>query len=311
MRVNQYQAADLLNSSHVVALPTETVYGLAASLEHEDAINTIFTLKQRPLTNPLIVHVSSHCQVRMMADGVTNEFEKLVEAFWPGPMTLVLPIDITKVPYGVRAGLSTAAFRMPAHELTLEVISNTGPLVMPSANISGKPSATKASHVEVDFGLNFPVLDGGPCKKGLESTILIFKEGAWSIIRLGAIPPDDFEPVLGYVPEIAIKTHGLLPLCPGQLFKHYAPNAHLKLEKTIPTEASGVVLGFSDRQYPKNCELWSLSESHDPKQAAATLYALLRKLDEHHIQTAWVDIDFPQQGLWITLMERLQKASCQ
>lgn len=309
MRVTLNQAAELLTKSQVVALPTETVYGLAASISHEKAIEQVFALKRRPLANPLIIHVSSHGQVHALADTLATGFDRLSEAFWPGSMTLVLPVAVDKIPYSIRAGLPTAAFRMPAHQLTLDVLSLTGPVVMPSANLSGKPSATTPTHVEMDFGLNFPVLDGGPCEKGVESTILIFRNQTWSIIRLGAIPVEDFADVLGYTPEVNIKPAGLNPICPGQLFRHYAPKAKLILTKEIPPEATGIVLGFADKSYPDKCDLWSMSHSSNPQAASASLYALLRKLDENNITEAWVDINFPEEGLWTTLAERLHKAS--
>jgi len=178
MYVNLIQAIEFLNTGKVVALPTETVYGLAASLKFPDAIKQIFTLKGRPQDNPLIVHTASMDQLTKYTDHLPEKFESLAELFWPGSLTLVAPANPLKVPRLVRAGLPTVAFRIPQHSLTLQVLQKTGPLVMPSANLSGRPSATLPGHVENDFGQSFPVVDGGPCSQGLESTILIYSGGA-------------------------------------------------------------------------------------------------------------------------------------
>lgn len=309
MRVTIDQASQLLIENHVVAVPTETVYGLAASLVHPAAIERIFAIKGRPSNNPLIVHLSSKEQATSYSKNLPCGFEDLAAAFWPGPMTVIVEADPAMIPSTVRAGLSTVAFRVPSHQLALDLMQHTGPLVMPSANLSGKPSATCADHVEADFGLDFPVLDGGECVKGLESTILMFQEGKWKIVRLGALAPQMFVSILGYCPEVEIGAKGHIPLCPGQLYKHYAPKAELFLTQAVPSHAGGIVIGFSDRSYPKACRLLALSHSKDPEAAAQRLYAMLRQLDCEGITQAWVDMDFPAEGLWLTLKERLFKAS--
>jgi len=311
MRVTLEQACDLLKSGLVIAVPTETVYGLAASIDFPNAIQDIFRLKGRPADNPLIVHAASVEEVAEYVREKPPHFEKLASSFWPGPMTLILPVIEEEVPAVARAGLPTAAFRVPVHPLTLQLLQETGPLVMPSANLSGKPSATSAQHVEEDFGSGFSVLDGGSCQKGMESTILCWKGSEWVIIRLGALPPEAFFPVLGYLPQVNLGGNGQQerPLCPGQLYRHYAPNAKLTLLESIPQERQGVVIGFSDRTYPKGCRLYPLGSSKDPEAAAHQLYAVLRQLDADGIQEAMVDMNFPAQGLWLTLRERLQKAA--
>lgn len=307
MRVSLEQAAQILSSGGVVAVPTETVYGLAASLSDPAAIQHIFTLKGRPSDNPLITHLASGELVKEYAKELPPHFTEIVDRFWPGPLTIVLKVDDKKIPANVRAGLPTAAFRVPNHPLAKALLEITGPLVMPSANLSGRPSSTKREHVENDFGREFPVLDGGECVAGVESTILIYTEQEWKVIRLGSIPPSSFTDVLGYEPSVPQLNHKT-PLCPGQMYRHYSPHCRLHLVKVIPAEYTGAVVGFEDRVYPNEVRLYSLGISTDPYQAAHRLYDVLRHLDQVSEQQAFVDIDFPKIGLWFTLLERLDKA---
>lgn len=312
MRVSIDKAAELLTAGEVVAVPTETVYGLAASLTNPYAISEIYSLKGRPANNPLIIHLSAPQQIENFASIIPEGFYSLAEAFWPGPFTVVLPIFTDKVPASACAGLPTGAFRVPNHPLARRLIDITGPLVMPSANLSGRPSATCVEHVEKDFGSHFPVLDGGACTCGVESTILYWQQGEqkWQVARLGAIAPEAFQSVLKYLPDVIdASMGGKKPLCPGQLYRHYAPEATLTLARMIPEGAQGVVVGFEDRSYPAGCRVIALGRSSDPETAAHRLYAVLRRLDQEGIGQAWVDIDFPEEGLWLTLKERLIKAS--
>ncbi len=309
MRISIAQASSLLNEGQVVALPTETVYGLAASLQDPQAIAHIFTLKGRPSNNPLIVHLADASSLQEYVTVMPPGAEALMEAFWPGPLTLVLSVQADRVPALARAGLPTAAFRLPRHPLTRAVLEVSGPLVMPSANLSGRPSATRPEHVEEDFGTHFPVLDGGSCQKGLESTIVIFRHERWEIVRLGALDAESLAAVLGYRPGVAENQKGVQPVCPGQLYRHYAPRAKLQIAQPIPADATGVVLGFSERSYPVRTTLWPLGSLSDPETVGERLYVLLRKLDEEKIASAWVDGDMPAGGLWETIRERLQKAA--
>lgn len=308
MRISLQDASELLSGGQVVGVPTETVYGLAASLSHPEAIKRVFSLKGRPAKNPLIIHLAEAREILDFVDTLPPGYADLAEAFWPGPMTLVLPVRLEKVSEIVRAQLPTAAFRVPAHPITNNLLKLTGPLVMPSANLSGKPSSTCCEHVENDFGKAFPVLDGGICNKGLESTILFFQENEWVVVRQGALAPEHFSKVLGYVPKIQGSASETVPLCPGQLFRHYAPRAKLQLSGQ-PSEGT-VVVGFSDRVYPSGCRVLSLGNSNDPETAAHRLYSILRQLDEEDVKTAWVDMEFGDEGVWLTLKERLQKAAC-
>jgi L-threonylcarbamoyladenylate synthase len=309
MRISLEEAHSRLSQGQIVAVPTETVYGLAAPLENVSAIEKIYVIKGRPSNNPLIIHVGNVSDVQFCCQELPEDFNKLVETFWPGPLTLVLSANIAVIPNQVRAGLPTAAFRMPAHPMTKQLLNRTGPLVMPSANLSGKPSATLPEHVEADFGSEFPVLDGGSCSCGVESTILIHQNPDWIIGRLGAIPAEAFTSVLGYAPKIDIKINANSPLCPGQLFRHYAPKAKLILDSQVDPGKIGAVVGFEDKKYPANCILFSLGKSTQPEMVAERLYAILRNLDIAGIQQAWVDMSFPTNGLWATIAERLKKAA--
>jgi L-threonylcarbamoyladenylate synthase len=303
------QAINFLQKEEVVALPTETVYGLAATLSSKKAVESVYTLKGRPKNNPLIIHISNPSQLTEMVESRWLDFiAPLTNAFWPGPLTIVMPYIPEKIPQAVCCGLSTAAFRMPDHHTTLEVIHATGPLVMPSANRSGSPSSTYPKHVENDFGVDFPVLDGGACRTGLESTILCWLENQWAIGRLGALTSEKIAHVLGYWPEIILPT-GSPPLCPGQIHRHYAPQARLYLTSEI-TDFRGVVIGWEGRSYPLAERIFFLGNKENVEKIAEKLYSFLRELDEDKISEAFVDIrDLPQSGLWMTVLERLQRAS--
>jgi L-threonylcarbamoyladenylate synthase len=307
MRINLEQAVSRLKGGRVIAVPTETVYGLAASLEQEEAIQQIFLLKGRPATNPLIIHLAETHQLNAYVSNFPPGFQELANAFWPGPLTMILSVHPTSISSTVRAGLPTAGFRLPRHPLALQLLRQTGPLVMPSANLSGKPSATQVEHVEEDFGMGFPVLDGGSCQKGLESTILSYTKGKWVLLRLGSLPAESFISILGYLPEI-VEVKGEAPLCPGQLFRHYAPKAKLLLDPEKKEYAS-FILGFKERSYPQDKKIIYLGSLTHPEEVAEHLYGALRQLDQERALAAWVDMDFPDEGLWVTIDERLRRAS--
>lgn len=305
MHLSIAQAKEQLILGKVVAIPTETVYGLAAIYDKEKAIAEIFRLKNRPPQNPLIMHVSDRDQVKSFASIIPEGFDLLASHFWPGPLTVVLPVDENKVPNNVRAGLPTQAFRMPAHPMALELIRLTGPLVAPSANLSGRPSAVSEAHVESDFGIDFPVLAGGMAKRGIESTILVLQNGRFCLGRLGALPPEVFTPLLGYTPELALA--GSKVVCPGQLLRHYAPLATLILAKEF-TEAK-YIIGFSNRHYPEGAQVLDWGPEDRPEIILSNLYTILRMLDAKGIKDAHVDMNFPEVGLFQTLSERLRKAA--
>lgn len=202
MRIDLAEAVRLLSKGDVIAVPTDTVYGLAASLSHLEGIQKVFSIKKRPPSNPLIIQIADQAQISPFVSFFPVNFIQLANTFWPGALTLVVPILEEKIPQIVRANLPTAGFRVPGHDLMRALLRETGPLVVPSANFSGRPSATSAEQVEQEFGSHFPVLDGGRCAKGIESTLLCFEDPEWIITRLGAISADQLKDVLGYAPKI-------------------------------------------------------------------------------------------------------------
>lgn len=305
MRISVEEACLRLLSGETVAVPTETVYGLAAPVHMARSVEQIFALKKRPSHNPLIIHLADSDALEEYGTSFPEATEELIEAFWPGPLTLVLPVDPERVPAIVRAELPTAAFRMPNQAHTRDIIRKVGPIAAPSANLSGYPSATHPEHVEADFGVDFPVVDAGPCPGGLESTILTFHEGEWRVARLGALPAPAFAPLLGYTPSLIPASLPLL--CPGQCEKHYAPKSSLVGGETYPGTPKAVV-GFTDRSYP-GAECFPLGPSDDPEIVSHNLYQVLRSLDEKGVAAAWVDLNFPQEGLWCTIAERLRRAA--
>lgn len=306
MKISIKKAAELLKNGGVVAVPTETVYGLAASLENVEAIKKIFYLKKRPQDNPLIIHISSIQQMYQFVETLPSGFQGLAEHFWPGPLTLVIPTS-KNIPNCVRAGLDTAAFRMPNHKKALELIDLSGPLVMPSANLSGTPSSTKPEHIENDFGIDFPVIDGSPSLHGIESTILVLKDNKWELGRLGAISIEELESYLNY-PLNLISKSSKSPICPGQKYRHYAPKAKIFTGSTIPEECEAVI-GFKERIYKTNVSVLYLGSLEDSKEVASKLYDLLRQVDQRGYATVWIDMDFPDSNLWKSVRERLLKAS--
>ena len=242
------EAVRRLKQGEVVAIPTETVYGLAADASKLLAIQQIFTLKQRPSDNPLIIHIGCMNQLDEFSKPMTEIELRIIKKFWPGPLTLVLPRK-KNVLDAITAGLNTVAVRMPNHSKCLNLLQKTGPLVAPSANLSGTPSPSKSEHVLSDFGENFPVLDGGDCAIGLESTVLTCRPnyptttGQQSscasrkfqsdilIYRPGAISAEElseFGSVEYYTPSHSIKdtlrTSNVTP-SPGLKYRHYAPKA--------------------------------------------------------------------------------------
>ena len=194
------QAAALLRAGEVVAFPTETVYGLGADATSETAVRRIFAAKERPLSDPLIVHLAEAEQLTEVARDIPPIAWRLAERFWPGPLTVVLPLRANApVAAAVTAGLPTIALRMPAHPLMQAVLREAGvPLAAPSANRSGSVSPTSAEHVLASFGSEAPaVLDGGVCERGLESTIVALREGGWQLLRPGPIAEEAVAAVLG------------------------------------------------------------------------------------------------------------------
>lgn len=303
MHIELQKAIELLKNDQVVAIPTETVYGLAASLFSETAIKKIFQLKNRPVENPLIVHVSNPDDATALMAEKPPQFDALTSRFWPGPLTLVVPSS-SLVPEIARAGLPSVGIRVPSHPITKALLSQTGPLVAPSANLSGRPSSTTPVHVENDFGQDFPILDGGPCTQGLESTVLVYKNRHWTLGRYGFIPHEELETLLGYPLKENLSEK---PVCPGQRFRHYSPNAKLILSKG--PHWGPYVIGFEGRDYPNAKKIFYLGCLSKPDSISQNLYNILRQIDLEEIKEVSVDMNFEPFGVFCTIGERLEKAA--
>ena len=293
------RAAELLQAGEAVAVPTETVYGLAARADRAEAVAQIYRLKGRPDFNPLIVHVGSLDQAE--AYGVLDErAHDLARRFWPGSLTMVLPARTdSPIAKAVTAGLPTIGLRMPAHELTLSLLASTGlPLAAPSANRSGSISPTRAEHVMASLPA-VPVLDGGACRAGLESTIVALREGGgWQVLRPGPIAASLLEDVLGRPPENG--KQGIE--APGQLARHYAPGKPVRLDAQTAQEGE-FLIGFAG--VVGDC---SLSRSGDLAEAAARLYECL------HMAAASVSLriavaSVPNEGMGEAVNDRLRRAA--
>ncbi len=296
-------AAALLRAGGLVAFPTETVYGLGADATDGRAVAGIFEAKGRPRFNPLIVHLPDAEAAR--AVGVLDDAaERLAAAFWPGPLTLVLPLRAgAGISPLVTAGLETVAIRVPAHPVAQALLRAAGrPLAAPSANPSGKVSPTTAAHVLAGLtGRIAAVVDGGPCAVGLESTIVA--TGVTPVLlRPGGVPSEAVEACLGRPIALAGDLGGAAPSAPGQLASHYAPEAALRLNVTAARPGE-LMLGFG----PGPCDL-NLSESGDLAEAAANLFHHLRLLDAGG--TAPIAVaPVPEQGLGRAINDRLRRAA--
>jgi L-threonylcarbamoyladenylate synthase len=295
------RAADLLREGALVAFPTETVYGLGADALDGHAVALIFEAKGRPRFNPLIVHVYSIEQAETIA--VFDErARRLAARFWPGPLTLVLPIAArASLSPLVTAGLDSVAVRMPRHPVALALLAEVGtPIAAPSANPSGRLSPTTAEHVVEGLASRVAaVVDGGSAEVGLESTIVGLVDGP-VLLRPGGITVEEIELCLGE--PLGRPEAKMLPTAPGQLASHYAPRADLRLEATGVREGE-VWLGFGDTAADLD-----LSPTRDLKEAAANLFGFLRALDERGAERIAVS-PIPMYGLGLAINDRLKRAA--
>lgn len=298
----------------LVAIPTETVYGLAADASNGLAVAGIYTAKGRPVFNPLIIHVADPRAVPALAV-VTPLAEKLMAAFWPGPMTLILASRPSSVvdPLAL-AGLDTIAIRIPSHPVALAILRAARvPVAAPSANRSGRVSPTTAQHVADDFGDVVPmIVDAGPTELGVESTIIDARGEIPVILRPGAITRADIERVTGLTPEVASKIVAVengdtKPDAPGQLASHYAPRAAVRLDAT-DVRAGEALLAFGQDVPPHDGPMLNLSPSADTTEAAAHLFGYLRDLDATGMATIAV-MPIPDDGLGEAINDRLRRAA--
>ncbi|MEE7457312.1 threonylcarbamoyl-AMP synthase [Methylorubrum populi] len=305
------RAADLLRAGRLVALPTETVYGLGADATDPEAVAAIYAAKGRPRFNPLIAHVAS--LEAALTQGLFDAAAlRLAKAFWPGPLTLVVPAAPTGTVCDLaRAGLDSVALRVPAHAVARDLLAATGrPVAAPSANRSGRVSPTSASHVLADLDHRIDaVLDGGGCPVGVESSVVACLGGRPRLLRPGGVTRAALAGVLGFDPEAA-GDPGSRPAGPGLLASHYAPRAGVRLEARTVEPGEAVLLFGSSRPagLERAAAVESLSERGDPAEAAARLFGALRRLDASGAPVIAV-VPVPEDGLGEAINDRLRRAA--
>jgi len=317
-------AAKIIRNGGIVAIPTETVYGLAANALDGIAVSKIFKAKGRPQDNPLIVHIGSFAELYPLVKTVPPAAEKLAQAFWPGPLTIVLP-KTTVIPDEVSAGLDTVAVRMPSHPVARAIIEASGvPLAAPSANVSGSPSPTNAQHVLHDLdGLIAAIVDGGSCTVGVESTVLSLAGRTPRLLRPGGITPAQIEAVLGKI-EVDDAVFGALapdeiPASPGMKYKHYAPKAKLVILKGglrefaayVRTNAQqgSAVLCYEGEQENMTVQAVSFGHIGNSGEQANRLFYALRQIDEMPgVHTVFARCP-AAEGLGLAVYNRLLRAA--
>jgi L-threonylcarbamoyladenylate synthase len=301
------RAAEALARGEIVAFPTETVYGLGANALDSSGVAKVFAAKERPRFNPLIVHVPGLDEAESYA-AVNDTARKLIRAFWPGPLSLVLPRKKDcAIADLVSAGLDTIALRAPSHPVARALLEAAKlPIAAPSANRSGRISPTIAAHVEAELGtLPAMILDGGPCSLGLESTVLGVDGDDVILLRLGALPREEIETVLGR--KLANPEPGGRATSPGQLATHYAPLTPLRLNARSAKKGEAL-LAFGPLAPDFAGPSINLSRRGDLVEAAANFFAALRSLDEAGVETIAV-MPIPSHGLGEAINDRLKRAS--
>ncbi len=309
------KAKSFLEKGDLVAIPTETVYGLAANALDTLAVTKIFEAKQRPTFDPLIVHTHSLKQVYQFVESIHPALLKLAEAFWPGPLTLLLPKK-NSIPSLVTSGLDRVGVRIPNHPLTLELLKQLEfPLAAPSANPFGYISPTTAQHVQNQLGEKLPyILDGGACQVGLESTIVGEEDGTIIIYRLGGLSIDAIENVVGNV--LIQLNQSSNPKAPGQLKSHYAPKKPVfigdinELQKKYADKKIGAIVFGETNELDPKIVTRNLSYNKNYSEAAGNLFSFLRELDEADVDVIISSL-VPEEGLGLAINDRLRRASAQ
>jgi len=319
---NILRAVEILRSGGLVAFPTETVYGLGADATNAIAVERIFAAKGRPPTNPLIVHVADADVARQCASAWPESAQRLAERFWPGPLTLVLPKHASIVARAT-AGLDTVGLRCPDHPLALAMLREfAGPVAAPSANRSTRISPTTAAHVRDELGdcVDF-VLDGGPCRVGIESTVLDLTGSRPRILRPGAVTADDLAREIGPIEQALLSASPLEPaMSPGQQLVHYAPRARAfrfdtqqydaiqqKLRET-PAKPSALVVIGEPHIIGRLPSTRTVQMPSDAAEYAQRLYATLRELDLAGVETIWIEMP-PPLPQWHAVRDRLLRAT--
>ncbi len=299
------QAIVILRQGHLVAIPTETVYGLAADAMDPIAINRIFSLKGRPSNHPLIVHIAEPKQMPIWAIDIPDVAYRLADAFWPGPLTLILKKQ-SSVPLEVTGGQNTIALRCPDNAVTLELLKRfDGGLAAPSANRFGRISPTTPDHVKAEFGRDAPpILDGGTCEVGIESTIVDISRSPSRILRPGKVR---YEQLLPFLPGLQTGSDSSSPRVSGALEAHYAPMTPMRLRSRSEIEADAdsevVVLALDNLPFGRHGLVL-------PAQAdayAKGLYAALRTLDAMNARCIWLEC-LPDSPLWLAIHDRVGRA---
>jgi L-threonylcarbamoyladenylate synthase len=312
MIIDLQTAANLISEGHVVAFPTETVYGLGADAKNIMAIKKTFELKGRPSDNPLIVHVCSVNQAEEITQNLPEDFYKLAENFWPGPLSIIVEKN-QSVPDAVTAGLNTVAVRMPDHPLALKLIQLTGPLTAPSANKSGKPSPTKPAHLVQDYGDTLPILNGGNTRIGLESTILDLTSEQPEILRPGAITALEIQNVLNRKVQDfrEIQTDISKPAkSPGIKYTHYKPEAEVNWFDEFPLipKNDAIYVVHSKKNWVKSEQVLPYNENFT--ELAKDLYDIFRMADHLSFRRILIEqLPEPEEHRLITaLKNRISKA---
>jgi L-threonylcarbamoyladenylate synthase len=306
-----HDVVGFLKEGQTVGIPTETVYGLAANAFDNLAVGRIFEVKNRPTFDPLIVHIADVSELHEVARSIPHKAALLAEAFWPGPLTLVLPKQ-NRIGDLVTSGLDTVGVRCPKHELTRALIRACGfPLAAPSANPFGYISPTKAAHVLKQLGGFIPaVLDGGNCEVGVESTIVqVDTENKATVLRMGGLAVEEIEKVIGKV-EVNVASSSK-PAAPGMLTSHYAPRKPFRLGNIPELIAQHHSQNFAVLSFCQNYDvahLRVLSEQGNLAEAAANLFAYLRELDESEAELILAEL-VPNEGLGRAINDRLKRAA--
>jgi L-threonylcarbamoyladenylate synthase len=318
------EAAQLLRENEVVALPTETVYGLGGNAESDEAVAKIFTAKGRPGDNPLIIHIAEKEQILRFVTEIPIKAEQLMDAFWPGPLTIIFKKKDGVLSEKATAGLATVAVRMPDHPVALALLKKCGlPVAAPSANSSGKPSPTSARHVIEDlFGKIAGVIDGGVTGVGVESTVIDCTESIPVILRPGGVTREQLAAVIGEVRvDPALADGESKPKAPGMKYQHYAPNAPLYLvagsrsflqqlvdEKKQEGMRVGVLTTEERVDEYFGATVLACGKRAELSTVAAALYETLRAFNHEKVDIIYSEV-FPDTGVGYAIMNRLQKAA--
>ena len=314
-------AAEILKNGGTVVFPTETVYGLGADALDSDATQKIFEAKGRPSDNPLIIHIADRKKLPSLVSEIPEMAETLMDAFWPGPLTLIFKKS-EMVPKTVTGGLDTVAIRMPAQPVAAKLLSFADiPVAAPSANLSGKPSPTTLSHVKNDMdGRVDAIIDGGDCVVGVESTVLDISGNLPVLYRPGGVTLEQLESLVGNIQVATKPKEGEIPKSPGLKYKHYAPEAEIQiLHGSIEQVTSYIttmrksykvgVLTFCEfPEFPDTIATYSLGSLKKPEEAANRLFAALRELDLLGVKYIFAP-EIPETGVWRAVKNRLYRAA--